>query len=314
MDVKTGELLHQADVQGDPEAKAPNVIRQSVLPDILSIQNDTVWMRGLGVDKNLAPVADEPHLFAPRGFLDDTWWHRTYWVYGTEIGGGYTHWPDVGNAVPAGRLLVFDGGKHIYGYGRLRYRMGDGHVRPNATEDYRLFAEVLAPEPQTREDARGEERQAPAGREIKWTMQPALRGQVDRADSRCPAGRRWRVADRERRDSRPGHILGCFAGRRIKKVRLHAPCSAGAGRHGPDRFRRVRLHDRRDRHLPAIGLALKPPNTRCLSATENYMRSVLSIVCLLLAASSLAAEAELRTGISFADRTAPASPPDSNRR
>ena len=169
--VETGELLHQTDVKV-PGGQGENFIRQSVLPDILSLQNDTVWMRGLGVDKNLAPVTDEPHLFAPRGFLDDTWWHRTYWIYGTEIGGGYTHWPDVGNLVPAGRLLVFDGGEYIYGYGRLGYRMGDGHVRPKAIEDYKLFAEVLAPEPQSRVDARGEERQAPAGREIKWTMQP----------------------------------------------------------------------------------------------------------------------------------------------
>ena len=145
-----------------------NVIRQSVLPDILSIENDTVWMRSLGVNKNLAPVSDEPHLFAPRGFLDDTWWHRTYWVYGTKVGGSYSHWPDAGNAVPAGRLLVFDGGKHIYGYGRLRYRMGDGHVRANATEDYKLFAEVLAPEPRTRQDRRGETKQVAGRREIEW--------------------------------------------------------------------------------------------------------------------------------------------------
>ena len=85
-----------------------------------------------------------------------------------EIGGGYTHWPDVGNVVPAGRLLVFDGGKHIYGYGRLHYRMGDGHVRPNAVEDYKLFAEVLASEPGTRLDARGEERELPNRRKIQW--------------------------------------------------------------------------------------------------------------------------------------------------
>ena len=169
LDVRTGELLHKADVRMTGGGGA-NVIRQSVLPDILSIENDTVWMRGLGVNKNLTPVPDEPHLFAPRGFLDDTWWHRTYWVYGTKVGGSYSHWPDAGNAVPAGRLLAFDGGKHIYGYGRLRYRMGDGHVRANATEDYKLFAEVLAPEPRTKQDRRGETEQVAGGREIKWSI------------------------------------------------------------------------------------------------------------------------------------------------
>lgn len=167
LDVRTGELVRKVDVRMTGGGGA-NVIRQSVLPDILSIKNDTVWMRGLGVNKNLAPVSDEPHLFAPRGFLDDTWWHRTYWVYGTKVGGGYSHWPDAGNAVPAGRLLVFDDGKYIYGYGRLRYRMGDGHVRANATDDYKLFAEVLDPKPRTRQDRRGETKQVAGRREIKW--------------------------------------------------------------------------------------------------------------------------------------------------
>ncbi len=165
--VQTGELLHQADVSV-PGGRGANVIRQSVLPDILSIQQNAVWMRGLGVDKNLVPVEDVPHLFAPRGLLDDTWWHRTYWLYGTAVGGGYSHWPAAGNAVPAGRLLVFDGGESIYGYGRMTYRLGDGHVRPQATNDYKLFAEVLTPKPRIREDARGETRQVAQRREIRW--------------------------------------------------------------------------------------------------------------------------------------------------
>ena len=52
-----------------------------MFPDILSVEKGAVWMRGLGVDKNLARVEDKPHLFAPRGFLDDSWWHRTYWEH-----------------------------------------------------------------------------------------------------------------------------------------------------------------------------------------------------------------------------------------
>jgi len=46
--------------------------------------------------------------------------------------------------------------------------MGDGHVRADATEDYKLFAEVLAPEPQTRQDRRGETKRRAGRREIKW--------------------------------------------------------------------------------------------------------------------------------------------------
>jgi hypothetical protein len=163
LEVETGQLLHKADVKV-PGGQGTSIIRQSVLPDILSIQKDTVWMRGLGVDKNLTSVQDLPHLYAPRGFLDDTWWHRTYWVYGTEIRGGYTYWPLVGNVSPAGRLLTFDQGKLIYGYGRMAYLAGKGHVRPDMAKDYKLFAEVLHPAPKARRD---EQRK----RQIKWTAQ-----------------------------------------------------------------------------------------------------------------------------------------------
>jgi len=167
--VQTGKLLHQNTVDQTPGPRTGRSVRQQALPDILSLEGDAIWMRGLGVDKSLNPVADRPHLFAPRGFLDDAWWHRTYWLYGTAMRGGYGGWPLAGNAAPAGRLLVCDGGDLIYGYGRMSYREGRGHVRPDATKDYRLFAEVCSPKPEQKTDARGEIQEVPGGREIKWT-------------------------------------------------------------------------------------------------------------------------------------------------
>ena len=162
LDVKTGKVLHQADVNMTAGAKGARTIRQAALPGVLSLQKGVIWMRGLGVDKSLAPVEDQPHLFAPRGFLDDTWWYRTYWVYGTEIGGGYTNWPLVGNVSPAGRLLTVDGAKRVYGYGRMAYQAGKGHVRADMAKDYKLFAEVLAREPATARRRGGERR-------VMWT-------------------------------------------------------------------------------------------------------------------------------------------------
>ncbi len=141
LDMKTGKVIGKTNVHS-ARGQGPKIHRR-MLPDILSLERGNVWMRAMGVDKNLKPVADAPHLQAPRGFLDDTWWHRTYWIYGAKVGGGYTHWPDTGNAVPAGRLLATDGGKLIYGYGRMAYRKGDGHVRPDMIKDYKLFAEVI---------------------------------------------------------------------------------------------------------------------------------------------------------------------------
>ncbi|MHC4399718.1 MAG: outer membrane protein assembly factor BamB family protein [Planctomycetota bacterium] len=224
LEVKTGTLLHKADVKV-PGGQGANIIRQSVLPDILSIQKNTVWMRGLGVDRNLSPVEDLPHLFAPRGFLDDTWWHRTYWVYGAAVKGGYGGWPLAGNAMPAGRLLVFDGGESIYGYGRMTYREGDGHVGPQAANGYKLFAEVLTPKPRTREDARGEKRQVPGRREIKWTSQPPFvaKSIVLTSDSLLVAGGRSLPENAEHRVPGTFWIVSRKDGSKLEQCELPSP-------------------------------------------------------------------------------------------
>ena len=57
------------------------------------------------------------HLFSPTGFLDDSWWHRSYWVYGRSFAQGAGGWPLAGRFAPGGRLLVFDD-TLVYGYGR----------------------------------------------------------------------------------------------------------------------------------------------------------------------------------------------------
>jgi outer membrane protein assembly factor BamB len=57
------------------------------------------------------------HLFTPTGFLDDTWWHRTYWVYGSRYIGGWAGYSHAGKSAPAGRILATDD-RNVYGYGR----------------------------------------------------------------------------------------------------------------------------------------------------------------------------------------------------
>jgi len=146
----TGKVRHTADVATVAGAQGSGIIRQQVLPDILSIQRGAVWMRHLGVDERLAPVERRDHLYAPRGFLDDAWWHRTYWIHGTVMMDAYGGWPVVGNRRPAGRLLARDGGGSIYGYGRMAYRAGDGHTRADATASYKLFSEDISRPPDTK--------------------------------------------------------------------------------------------------------------------------------------------------------------------
>jgi hypothetical protein len=74
------------------------------------------------------------HLFSPLGFLDDTWFHRGYWIYGKNAGEGWGEWFIPGRLVPTGRILVFDD-EHIYGYGR-----DPEYLTNSSVLEYRLFA------------------------------------------------------------------------------------------------------------------------------------------------------------------------------
>ncbi|MBN1420905.1 MAG: PQQ-binding-like beta-propeller repeat protein [Planctomycetes bacterium] len=99
------------------------------LPDILSSDGRRLYMRSVPLDfegrrEYVAYVnvreqkGEDIHLFSPTGFLDDTMWHRTYWIYGRAFASGAGGYYQAGRRVPAGRLLVFDR-ETVYGYGRL---------------------------------------------------------------------------------------------------------------------------------------------------------------------------------------------------
>jgi outer membrane protein assembly factor BamB len=115
-------------------------ITSAALPDILSSDGASVFLRHRRFDtKGVEQTGAVPHLYSPAGFLDDTWWHRTYWIYGTGMRSGWGSWPDSGNRVPAGRLLVADDST-IYGFGRFNQYHRDGsHVGLGRTR-YMLYA------------------------------------------------------------------------------------------------------------------------------------------------------------------------------
>ena len=55
-----------------------------------------------------------------QGFLDDSWWHRTYWVYGNYHASGHSGYTQAGSqGNPAGRMITFDDDR-IYTWGRLK--------------------------------------------------------------------------------------------------------------------------------------------------------------------------------------------------
>ena len=48
------------------------------------------------------------HLFCPTGFLDDLWFHRSYWIFGKNAGEGHGEYPVPRSRTPCGRIMVFD--------------------------------------------------------------------------------------------------------------------------------------------------------------------------------------------------------------
>jgi hypothetical protein len=150
-DPGTGRRLSETVVNSlDPktgEQPAGGVDLRGVLNDILAVSGDSVYMRHLQVDFETGDDLQigPPHLFAPTGFLDDNWWHRSYWIFGSDPvcmppvnESGWQIWPRVGNMVPSGRILSV-GEEMVFGYGRDKYPGGmAGQIRGG--EKYRLFA------------------------------------------------------------------------------------------------------------------------------------------------------------------------------
>ncbi len=104
------------------------------LNDILSTDGKIIYLRSQKIDLagkriDIGPVSgnaaeqggsqqgEGAHIFAPMGFLDDTWFHRSYWVYGKNFAGGHNGYYQAGKYAPSGRILVFDD-KNVFGFGR----------------------------------------------------------------------------------------------------------------------------------------------------------------------------------------------------
>ncbi|MDP7288669.1 MAG: class I SAM-dependent methyltransferase [Phycisphaerae bacterium] len=126
-DAITGKLLSSTPIDG-------------ALPDVLSCDGESVFMRHIGFNMNAAAIKkSKPHLYSSAGFLDGQWWHRTYWQFGANMRSTWGGWPSTGQRVPSGRLLVLDKAV-IYGFGRLKqYHLNGSHVGMGKTK-YQLFA------------------------------------------------------------------------------------------------------------------------------------------------------------------------------
>jgi len=135
LDPKTGRKLSERILDDrDPESgknlqvHVKGLNMPVALPDVLSSDGRYVYMRSQRFDlegnrQEIAPrqateqEGEGAHLFCTIGFLDDSWFHRSYWMFGRSVTGGYGGWFRAGRLVPSGRLLVTDESS-IYGYGR----------------------------------------------------------------------------------------------------------------------------------------------------------------------------------------------------
>jgi len=112
--------------------------------DVLSCDGSNVFMRHWAFDlKGNGVPQDIDHLFAPTGFLDTSWFRRTYWIYGRIYVSGAQGWARTGNVRPTGRIMSVDEDR-LYGFGRDYYppSPGNRHQMYLMGENERLFAAV----------------------------------------------------------------------------------------------------------------------------------------------------------------------------
>jgi outer membrane protein assembly factor BamB len=110
--------------------------------DVLSCDGEHVFMRHWAFNLEGKSVTQEiDHLFSPTGFLDASWFRRTYWIYGRTYVSGAQGWARTGNARPSGRIMSIDD-ECLYGFGRDYYppSPGNGHQMYLAGERERLYA------------------------------------------------------------------------------------------------------------------------------------------------------------------------------
>jgi len=130
------ELYH---VEGQTWISLPTNEMEGHLPDILSSDGENIFMRQACFNlKGETREKNVPHLYSPAGFLDNTWFHRIYWLYAKDNSAGCGGWWLEGNSTPSGRILILDE-DYIYGFGRNYY---PGYNSPvfSRREKYTLFA------------------------------------------------------------------------------------------------------------------------------------------------------------------------------
>jgi len=141
LEARTGKLLTETaldetdpDTGGNLQEKIKTLQMPVGLADILTSDGKQVFLRsqkfnlegqrlgtgptsGDAVENASVQKGSDAHVFAPFGFLDDSWFHRSYWVYGRSFSGGHNGFYQAAKFTPAGQILVHDE-TMVYSYGR----------------------------------------------------------------------------------------------------------------------------------------------------------------------------------------------------
>jgi len=152
LDPLTGRLLSETVMDERDPATGENLqvhvsglTMPVALSDVLSCDGEHLYMRSQKIDLDgnrleipIEKVEEQPaegsHLFCETGLLDDSWFHRSYWLFGRRVSGGYGSWFQAARLVPAGRILAFDD-RRVYGYGQKPEYFVNASVL-----EYQLFA------------------------------------------------------------------------------------------------------------------------------------------------------------------------------
>jgi outer membrane protein assembly factor BamB len=158
LDALTGQKLKEVvyddrdpETGGDMNDRHKTLQMPVGLNDILSSDGKNLYLRSQkinsdGVREEIGPVSanaaeqggaqkgEGRHLFAPMGFLDDSWFHRSYWVFGKNFAGGHNGYYQAGKYTPEGRILVHDD-KNVYGFSRLPQ-----YYKWTTTMEHQLFS------------------------------------------------------------------------------------------------------------------------------------------------------------------------------
>jgi outer membrane protein assembly factor BamB len=119
-------------------------------PDILSCDGQRIYMRSQSFDLegkrlHLGPTETGPnegklqggegtHLFCPTGFLDDTWFHRTYWLFAKTWSSGWNGYYIAGKFAPGGRIMSV-GQDEVFAFDRQPQ-----YYKWTTPMEYRLYA------------------------------------------------------------------------------------------------------------------------------------------------------------------------------